>query len=127
MTCDLSILTFGFSLFLYLLKTKYKSDSAPLTRWRLEGAAVLFGPAGRVQAWVQVEEPEGGGRVREALGAHQAQLQPPADVLLHLRGPGEPRIHGVLELHVAARGQELHWVSTALGLCVCVCGGRSGK
>lgn len=65
---------------------------------------------------MEVEEPEGRRRVWEALGAQQAQLQPPPDVLLHLGGPGRPRVHAVLELHVAAGGQELHWVSATLRL-----------
>lgn len=70
-----------------------------------EGVAMLFGPAGWVKAWVEVKEPEGCGRVWEALGANQTQLQPSSDVLLHLGGPGRPQVNTVLELHVATRAQ----------------------
>lgn len=77
---------------------------------------MLLCPAGWVEAWVEVEEPEGCGRVGEPLGAEQAQLQPPADVLLHLGGPGQRRVNAVLELHVAAGAQQLHWVSSTLRL-----------
>lgn len=79
---------------------------------------MIFCPAGWVEAWVEVEEPEGCGRVWEALGADQTQLQPPSDVLLYLGGPGQPRVNAVLELHVATGAQQLHWVSSTLGLCV---------
>lgn len=77
---------------------------------------MLFGPAGWVEAWVEVKEPKGCGRVWEALGAYQAQLQPSSDVLLYLSSPGKPQVNAVLELHVAACTQELHWVSATLGL-----------
>ena len=81
-----------------------------------EGAAVLLGPAGRVEAWVEVVEPEGGGRVGQPLGAQRTQLQPPTHVLLHLGRPGQSRVTGVLELHVASGAQQLHGVPTTLGL-----------
>lgn len=77
---------------------------------------MVFGPARWVEAWVEVKEPQGCGCVWEALGAYQAQLQPPSDVLLHLSSPGQTWVNIVLELHIAARAQELHWVSTTLGL-----------
>lgn len=100
----------------FVSKYKIWPMSVPLTWGRPEGTAVLFGPAGWVEAWVEVKEPEGCGCVWEALGAYQAQLQPPSDILLHLSGPGQPQVNIVLELHVAACTQELHRVSTALGL-----------
>lgn len=77
---------------------------------------MLFGPAGRVKAWVEVKEPEGCGRVWEALRTDQTQLQPSSDVLLHLGGPGHAQVNAVLELHVATCTQQLHRVSSTLGL-----------
>lgn len=77
---------------------------------------MLFSPAGWVEAWVEVKEPEGCRRVWEAFGAYQAKFQPSPDVLLHLGSPGQPWVNTVLELHIAACTQEFHWVSTSLGL-----------
>lgn len=66
---------------------------------------MLLGPAGWVEAWVEVKEPEGCRRVREALCANQAQLQPSSDVFLNLGGPGQPQVDAVLELHITACAQ----------------------
>lgn len=66
---------------------------------------------------MEVEEPEGCGRVGEPLSAEQTQLQPPTDVLLHLGGPCQRRVDAVLELHVTAGAQQLHRVSSTLRLC----------
>lgn len=90
--------------------------SVPLTWGRLEGAAMLFCPPRWVEAWVEVKKPEGSRCVREALCAYQTQFQPPSNILLHLSSPGQAWVNTVLELHIAACAQELHWVSTALGL-----------
>lgn len=65
---------------------------------------------------MEVEEPEGCGCVWEALCAYQPQFQPSSDVLLHLSSPGQPRVNTVLQLHIAACTQELHWVSSTLRL-----------
>lgn len=77
---------------------------------------MLFGPAGWVEAWVEVKEPEGCGCVWEAFCAYQAQFQPSSNVLLYLCGPGQPQVNTVLKLHVAACTEELYWVSSTLGL-----------
>lgn len=105
-----------FPFFLLFLNIKSWPASVPLTWGRPEGAAMLFGPAGWVEAWVEVKEPEGCGCVWEALGANQTQLQPPSNIFLYLGGPGQPQVNIVLELHIATCTQQLHWVSSTLGL-----------
>lgn len=110
---DLDI-SYPFSLLFLNIKTR--PLPLPLTWRRPEGAAMLFGPAGWVEAWVEVKEPEDCRCVWQALSAYKAQLQPSSDILLHLGGPGQPRVIIVLELHVAARTQQLHRVSSTLGL-----------
>lgn len=94
-----------FLFLLLFLNIKSWPASRSLTWWGPEGVAMLFGPAGWVKTWVEVKEPEGCGRVWEALRANQAQLQPPSDVLLHLGGPGRPQVNAVLELHIATCAQ----------------------
>lgn len=116
LAANLNILRHRFSFIPFVSKYKIWPVSVPLTWGGPEGAAVLFGPARWVETWVEVKEPDGCGCVGEALCAYQAQLQPPSDILLHLSSPGQPRVSAVLELHIAACAQELHWVSTALGL-----------
>lgn len=95
----------NFHSFPLFLNLKSWPVCVPLTWRRPEGAAMLLGPAGWVEAWVEVKEPEGCRRVWEALCANQTQLQPSSDVFLNLSGPGQPQVDTVLELHVTARTQ----------------------
>lgn len=106
----------SFHSFLLFLNMKSWPVCVPLTWRRPEGAAMLLGPAGWVEAWVEVKEPEGCRRVWEALCANHTQLQPSSDVFLNLSGPGQPQVNTVLELHITACTQQLHWVSSTLGL-----------
>ena len=87
-----------------------------LTSRGSESAAALLGPAGQMEQGVHVEEPEGGVRIGESLGAVVAQAQPPPDVVLDEDGPGHCGVPAVLQLQAGAAGQEVQGVQHVLGL-----------
>lgn len=90
--------------------------SALLTQRRPEGIAMRFGPATWVKAWVEIKEPEGCRCVWEALRANQTQFESSPNIFLYLGGPGHPQVNIILELHIATCAEQVHRVSSTLGL-----------